>query len=87
MHRETRGRLLCDIFTREQNTNRRMNTNTDDRENTNITLMKYGGENSLLHVLIQILMQIQIQLKHKDKEGISETDAKEQFLNCIKTRL
>ena len=87
MHWETRGRLLCDIFTREQNTNRRMNTNTDDRENTNITLMKYGGENSLLHVLIQILMELKIQLKHNYKEGILETDEKEQFLNCIETRL
>ena len=80
MHWETRGRLLCDIFTREQNTNRRMNTNTDDRENTNITLMKYGGGNSLLHVLIQILMELKIQLKHNYTEGILETDEKEQFL-------
>ena len=78
MHWETRGRLLCDIFTREQNTNKRMNTNTDDRENTNITLMKYGGGNSLLHVLIQILMELKIQLKHNYEEGIMETDEKEQ---------
>ena len=80
MHWETRGRLLCDIFTQQQNTNRRMNTNTDDRENTNITLMKYGGGNSLLHVLIQILMELKIQLKHNYTEGILETDEKEQFL-------
>ena len=49
--------------------------------------MKYGGENSLLHVLIQILMELKIQLKHNYKEGIMETDEKEQFLNCIETRL
>ena len=55
-----------------------MNTKTDDRENTNITLMKYGGENSLLHVLIQILMELKIQLKHNYEEGIMETDEKEQ---------